>query len=214
MSSGARRVLTRPSLGYRAKISRASVTGDIQIPKDVALPALRGPLPAEVEDDLVRESRGGLWLSKKAQARLFRSPVALSPVTRDAAGHNVLPILGASPGHGNDVIVSQFRRALLNATVLAAEAISGIDVGTAELDPILIAPYLDVVQQPQHRRKAHTQGHGMDLTVVLFDDFNLLLEEHSKSFLPRDHLQRFVSSVEDERAIHFRLETPGDCLSL
>src|SRR6185295_13954611 len=84
------------------------------------------------------------------------------------------------------------------AAVLAAVAVTRVDVHARELHRLRVAP--ERLAQAYDRRHAHDERDRVDLGVVLLDDVGLVEREQRDRALPRDDLDRLVALREQERA--------------
>ena len=124
----------------------------IAVPEEVVAPALRRVAQANRDADgrgLLRASRG----TNEPHARFLGRASTLSPVARDAARDDVLPVLAAPLRHGNDVIEGELRGGSLLAAVLTREVVPGVDVRARERDVVEPALDVDVPEKPNDRRQ-------------------------------------------------------------
>jgi hypothetical protein len=55
----------------------------------------------------------------------------------------------------------------------------------------------NVLEQPDNRRKFDCERNGVNLLVVLLDDFHFPGEKQRQRFLPRNDPQRLIGSIQE-----------------
>ena len=121
--------------------------------------------------------------TNQLHAGFIRSSAAFLVVTAEAGCDDVVPALLSARRNGHHVIEGQvFGREPLT-TVLTRVIVAGIDVRARKFHAIVIL-YANVLQKPNNRRKFNRKRDGMNLLVVLLDDFNFSGEEQRQRFFP------------------------------
>src|SRR5215831_3494645 len=136
------------------------------------------------------------WPPNELHAGFFRSTSAFSVVAAEASGDNIVPPLLATQCDGYDVIKCQvFRRKFLTA-VLTRVIVSSIDICPRKFHTIVILDP-NVLKQPDNGRKFDCKRNGVNLLVVLLNDFHFPGEQQRQRFLPGNDPQRLVGSVQE-----------------
>jgi len=161
-------------------------------PENVAFPTIGGLGPPEKKIDSVGKAVWGFGPSQKPHASLFGGSIPLFPVASNATGDDVLPTLISSSSHWNNMIIGEVARRELAPTILTAMTIPGVNVASRKLHLMVVPLDLHIAQQAKDRRQGKGEGDTADFSIVFCQDLNLVLEEHTQSTLPRNHVQGLV----------------------
>ena len=100
------------------------------------------------------------------------------------------------------MIIGELARRKLAPTILTAMTILRVNVTSRELHLMVVSLHLHIAKQTQDRRQGNGEGDTSDLAVVFCQYLNLLLEEHTQSALPRNHVQGLIRRIQDQYLFH------------
>src|SRR5262249_54638984 len=168
----------------RLQSKRASVLLESPMPVEPVGPGL-GDATRGIDPECdYRQPRRLDRLLSDLHACLLRCAVALLLVAVVASHHDVLPRGPSALRPRNNVIIGQATQRELVTAVLASEVVTRCDV-----DPRKLYRPLATTNRPQHPDDGghlDRDAHRADVLVVLFDDFDLPVEQHHDGPLPTD----------------------------
>ena len=111
------------------------------------------------------------WLSDQVHTGFFRRAAALLMIAAEARGDNIVPALLSAHRDRNNVIEREILGWKFLTAVLTRVIVARIDVGARKLNSVQVF-HPDVFEEANDRRQLDCERDGMDLLVVLFDDFD------------------------------------------
>ena len=113
----------------------------------------------------------------------FRRSAAFLVIAPEAGSDDIVPSLLSARGDRHDVIERQVLRREFLSAVLTRVIVARVDVGPGKLHSIVVL-HADVLQQTNDRRKLDRESDGVNLLLVLLNDFNFSGNKQRQRFFP------------------------------
>lgn len=165
----------------------------------VGKPVLNPPQPGRL--------RG---FANQVQSRFGRCAPSLAAVARNAARDDVRPFGPSAARTRHHMVAGEFADRRSGSTVLAHEAVAGIDVPARKF--CLASMEAHKGRQPHHGRHVHAPCHAANLSFRDFDDLGLVEDDELHRPLPADDVQWLERGIEQKNV--FEEPSPwGRCRS-
>src|SRR6266850_4770074 len=160
---------------------------ELDVPVEIIAPAFRRVAEADRYADGWRPFRT-LRHPREMHAGFSRRAPTFLAIARDAARHDVLPVLAAALSDRQHMIERQLARWEAVAAILALVVVARVNVRARERHVVEASLDLDVAEQPDNRGQLEADGDSPDLPIVHRDDLDLPLAEERDRLLPMDDL--------------------------
>src|SRR5688572_24787632 len=193
---------------YTLHFEAGSAFVEFHVPVEIVAPALGSRVQTNRDAD-GRSRVGPARRPQQSHASFAWRTAALLPVTADATGDDVLPVLASAVSHRDHVVERQLRSREFLVAVLARMMVARVDVRPRERHVIELTLDSNEPKEADDRGQLDAERHRPYLAVVDRDHLDLPLAPERNRLLPVNDLERLVRRVQKERLLHTAINDAG-----